>query len=555
MGRRVFTFRRTLVQTRKRGHSAVRAAAYRFGLAGESRFAARDGTHAVDYSNRGGIDRSDCALPDGADESWRDPLTWAHRIEAVDYRKNSRQFRDDVVAIPLEMVRSGQAVTAIATYAQRLARRWRTPVHWVIHDIGGPNPHAHVVYAGRPLDGPGRFAKHRDREQDSVSNPGRGQVSIAELHSQFWIDVGAELGYEFDFSPQGERAQTHIGPRAWAVEKKSTTTEFADAIGTALGDRAPDPRTLHGVATIESDALSVTEARTLDRESSTAAMRRARRPLPIRPPAESQPPRRALAETAVPETPVLTPSGPALSDPARMTTRGKVEPLAPRPIPAPAPEPARRELDAPMMVTAPAAAAEPPRPALMRAEPAPIPAQWRERAAQTQRVGITYRALTTAVTAKSAGAAGETLIRHELDPQIEGIGPATNERAISTLRTYTSRADGAPGLLSLFVPPSVTQRLERWRAWWKQESVRLVPELISSLWHVHWRESEQKRVEAEAHEHWLEETLAPDRLNRVERERLAARQAAAAGEPRTEKTQRRGPTPGHNPSRGGDPKR
>ena len=53
-----------------------------------------------DYTRRTGILATGHAAPPGTDPSWRDPLTWAHRIEAVDKRKNSRQCRDDIVGIP-----------------------------------------------------------------------------------------------------------------------------------------------------------------------------------------------------------------------------------------------------------------------------------------------------------------------------------------------------------------------------------------------------------------------------------------------------------------------
>ena len=85
---------------------------YRFGLAGRSRFPGRDGQpRDADYTRRRGIDAKGCELPAGADESWSDPLTWANRIEEVDYRSNSRQFRDDVLGIPRVMVEAGQAET------------------------------------------------------------------------------------------------------------------------------------------------------------------------------------------------------------------------------------------------------------------------------------------------------------------------------------------------------------------------------------------------------------------------------------------------------------
>ena len=61
------------------------------------------------------------------------PLTWAHRIEAVDKRKNSRQCRDDIVGIPVELVAAGAAEEAIQAYADRLAAEHKTVVHFALH--------------------------------------------------------------------------------------------------------------------------------------------------------------------------------------------------------------------------------------------------------------------------------------------------------------------------------------------------------------------------------------------------------------------------------------
>ena len=68
----------------------------------------------------------------------------------VDKRKNSRQCRDDVVGIPVELVEAGVAEEAIQAYADRLAREHKTVVHFALHrpDRGGKNHHG-----TRPLSG------------------------------------------------------------------------------------------------------------------------------------------------------------------------------------------------------------------------------------------------------------------------------------------------------------------------------------------------------------------------------------------------------------------
>ena len=345
MAARVFTFRRTLVQTRQRGHTAVRSTCYRFGLAGASAFPAKDGGFAVDYTNRRGIGATGCALPAGADPSWRSPLTWAARIETVDYRKNSRQCRDDVLGLPREMVQAGLAEQAVADYAQKIAAKWKTPVHWVIHDVDGPNPHAHVIYAGRPLASPDRFAKNRDRAQDHKTKPARGkypaQTSLTDLHSGFWIEVAAAHSFRLDFTPVGDRAQTHVGPHAWAIEQRAIEEETAQLIAAAIADLAPHeqltPDQIQEAAAAASEGLTVTEALALDREPVTEQMQHC--PKPTSPVVEEldigPPPAPAIAPALGCPAPVL-----ASEQPFDRGPEPAIEAAAELPPPAPAIAPA-----------------------------------------------------------------------------------------------------------------------------------------------------------------------------------------------------------------------
>ena len=85
------------------------------------------------------------AAPPGTDESWRDSLAWAHRIEAVDRRKNSRQCRDDVVAIPDDRSPVGRPTRPTA------ARPRSSPPPVPVASAAprdGPRPSCHVFADG-----------------------------------------------------------------------------------------------------------------------------------------------------------------------------------------------------------------------------------------------------------------------------------------------------------------------------------------------------------------------------------------------------------------------
>ena len=252
-------FLRTHVLSRSNGATAVGAVCYRHGLASVSLFPGPDGTpQRFDYTNRAGVVAAGAALPKGASERWRDPLTWAHEIEAVDKRKNSRQLRDDIIAIPVALVGPDVDLeSVVAEYAQRLSAVRRTPVHFAIHEPprhGSQNWHAHVTYAGRRLEGD-RFAKKRDRAQDDPE--------MLEEHKSIWRQVCASRGLDIDFTPPppGTPTQEHLGPQRAAIEREHQTLRLVPRLASDLERRSgwrPDPETAADVAKLITDSKSVT---------------------------------------------------------------------------------------------------------------------------------------------------------------------------------------------------------------------------------------------------------------------------------------------------------
>ena len=211
-----FSFIKTMVQTRARGHTAEGHVCYVFGERGtstletpvrnyhakdlrERRCVIRmDPPRHYDYRNRKDVAVKGYAAPNGAAAEWRDRHEWARRIEAADgKRTDSRQLRDDIVGIPLPLVEQGTAEQAVQDYAQALARVHRTPVHYAIHPPhnGDRNWHGHLLYAGRELTADGRaFERRRDRSQD--------KPELIERHKALWTEVCRPFGVELDFTPQ-----------------------------------------------------------------------------------------------------------------------------------------------------------------------------------------------------------------------------------------------------------------------------------------------------------------------------------------------------------------
>ena len=279
-----YAFMRTMVQTRSKGHTATGAMCYRMGIAAESTIPGADGEpRHFDYTRRTGIAATGWAAPPGTDRSWRDPVKWAHRIEAVDKRKNSRQCRDDVVGIPVELVEAGVAEEAVQDYADRLAAEHNTVVHFALHkpDRGGVNHHAHVLYPGRHVEGL-TFSRKRDREQD---NPTGGGPDLVARHKSIWSEVCRGWGVELDWT--SEAPGHHLGPALCAVKRARLVEQTRETIRETVaastpGEAVPDKRTLQAVAEIATrvnDGLTVTEM--LERELDEARHGRpAPRPVP-----------------------------------------------------------------------------------------------------------------------------------------------------------------------------------------------------------------------------------------------------------------------------------
>ena len=317
-----YAFMRTMVQTRSKGHTATGAVCYREGLAAASTIPGADGqARRFDYTRRTGIEATGWAAPLGTDASWGDPVTWAHRIEAVDKRKNSRQCRDDVVGIPVELVEAGVAEEVVRAYADRLAAEHKTVVRYALHkpDRGGKNHHAHVLYPGRHVEGL-TFSRKRDREQD---NPGKGGgPDLVTRHKAIWSELCRDRGLELDWT--SEAPGRHLGPALCAVKRARLVEETRETIRETVAASTPEKtvpgeRTLQAVAEIATrvnDGLTVREMLELERRRKREEELRGRRaPRPVPSPSPFQP--EVLPASAAPEVLPPVKRAPEVPPPAR----------------------------------------------------------------------------------------------------------------------------------------------------------------------------------------------------------------------------------------------
>ncbi len=415
-----FSFMKTVVQTRAKGHTATGHCAYVFGDAGTStletpirNYSATDPKERrrvirmapprhYDYRNRKDIVFKGYAGPNGADDAWRDRHEWTRRIEAADgKRTDSRQLRDDILGIPIALVEQGTAEKAVQEYAQEIAHLHRTPVHSAIHlpHKGSRNHHAHVLYAGRKLTADGEaFARRRDRSQD--------KPELIEQHKALWTQVCRRYGLELDFTPRHpEEAPTpeyRLTARAIATERRAAAQEEGARLNAAVEAVGGAPLPLQeqqalGEASLDLDGLDTAGLLALPRTPATTAARiarHARRSIPAAAPAAEAPrprptpapamdPGRApfISRPFAPE-PIAVPRARPAPIARVAVPRARPEPAPPvvaperpheRPVPAPPWEPARTRPRAARAIEAPAPERARPVPAPAIGIPAPVP--------------------------------------------------------------------------------------------------------------------------------------------------------------------------------------
>jgi len=153
------------IVSRARGHSAVAAAAYRFGIA------LRDERCAMmrDYTHRGPLAHLEIMAPTGAAEWVRDRHALWNRVDATERRKDSQLARAIEVALPAELSHEENIALVRDFIAQEFVSKG------MIADFGicsrdPTNPHARILLTLRHATstGFGPKARHWNRKSTLV---------------------------------------------------------------------------------------------------------------------------------------------------------------------------------------------------------------------------------------------------------------------------------------------------------------------------------------------------------------------------------------------------
>ena len=146
------------VITRSEGHAITAAAAYR---AGELIVDERTG-EVHDYRRRSGVDWAEIIAPAGAEQWARVRTTLWNAAELAEKRCDAQLGRHLMLALPREL-----GVEDLTRLVREFVRREIVGRGMVadiaFHDLGGDNPHAHILITLRALDGSG-FAARKNRD-------------------------------------------------------------------------------------------------------------------------------------------------------------------------------------------------------------------------------------------------------------------------------------------------------------------------------------------------------------------------------------------------------
>ena len=146
------------VVSRSAGRSAVAAAAYR---SGERLTDERDGGKVHDYTRRTTPISTEILTPDDAPAWTRDRGQLWNRAEAAERRSDAQLAREVQLAIPVELSPAASRDLVREYVREQFVSRGMV-ADVAYHDLGGDQPHAHVMLTMRPIDGED-FAKRKER--------------------------------------------------------------------------------------------------------------------------------------------------------------------------------------------------------------------------------------------------------------------------------------------------------------------------------------------------------------------------------------------------------
>lgn len=228
--------------SRRQGRSAPAAAAYR---SGAKLHDARQGL-TFDYERREGVVDAEIRAPEAAPTWMRDRQALWDGAEAAERRRDALVARELEISLPRELTAEQQAELVRGYVDEQLVARGLVAdvaIHERDASDGAENPHAHVLFKDRAVEGEG-FAGRKDRGFNRPEHVERLREAWSE-HANAAL-VAADTEARVDHRSLADQAAEAAERRA-AAEAQADDPEHDPAVAEAEAaemvlDREPEPK-------------------------------------------------------------------------------------------------------------------------------------------------------------------------------------------------------------------------------------------------------------------------------------------------------------------------
>jgi ATP-dependent exoDNAse (exonuclease V) alpha subunit len=230
---------------RSTGRSAVAASAYRSAVAcaayraGEQMQDDRyNKTH--DYSRKENVLHSEIIAPEGAPEWMTNRQSLWNGVEAGEKRKDAQLAKEIILTLPRNLDLDQQKEVVRGFARESIVDKYNLVADYAIHSPdasdGGKNPHAHIMFTLRPVEGDG-FGKKLTGYLDGGLD---GKQALQDWRFDYEKHLNkasenADSEIRFDLRSLREKGidrepQPKIGPKVNYLEKRGYQTEWGKEV-------------------------------------------------------------------------------------------------------------------------------------------------------------------------------------------------------------------------------------------------------------------------------------------------------------------------------------
>lgn len=238
--------------SRSNGREAVGAAAYRSGTAVTYRSAVAAAAYRAgekvkddryekthDYTKKHNVEHAEIITPDGAPEWMKDREKLWNAVEAGEKRKDAQLAKEALLVLPRNLTPDQQKEVVRFFIQENITRRGLV-ADYAIHSPeasdGEKNPHAHIMFTLRPVEGEGFGKKLTGRAAGALDSRDVLQ-DMRFSYERILNDVSKQSNSEIRFDLRNlkekgidRQPQPKIGPKVTHLEKRGYRTEWGKEV-------------------------------------------------------------------------------------------------------------------------------------------------------------------------------------------------------------------------------------------------------------------------------------------------------------------------------------